>query len=337
MSDADLNNMSIEDLIKFADDKVLPDAIGENQAGMVDEEDEFDMNSLSPEDLLAMAEGKEPENVPSASEAEPEAEGASEEELMAMLENTIGEDELGADDEVDMEVAKAIDKMKLRQLANRIATLAPPKLFPSRKDEIYYFLSSMVGQSLKIQIEDANKKCGFIGEALKGLETFMITEVGMSLEEAEIILKLFEGFSQATVDESESRDRIHQNFKFGWQQTLKVLKRDIQKLEKNSKERSKPFWVVMKFYESLSRAYGLCRAQDDMKRFKEEYGIEVSKEQKRDIVNAFEDLVEMSKFFGVRKLSYINRKEAFEAVGSLGLDAILRALRERQMKGIGRA
>ncbi|MBF0198185.1 MAG: hypothetical protein HQL32_10760 [Planctomycetes bacterium] len=329
---SDLNNMSLEDLVKFADEGVLPAEEGQANPDLQDDSsaDEMDFNALSPEALLAMAEGKE---VPSAapSKEEPEAQEASEDELLAMLENTIGEDEFeGGTQEADMEIAKNIEKIKLRTLANKLGTMAPPQLFPKNKDEIYYFLSSMSGQCPAVNLENASDKCEFIGKALMTLDTYMLSEVDMSVDEQEVLQKLFNEFAENTVNESETRELVSEQFNFGWQNTLKLLNRDVKSLTRFSHENLKPIWVLLKFYESLSRAYGLCRALDSLKAYKEDIEVKISKEEKRDVVNAFEDILDLAPQYGLKKLDYINRKGAFEAISQLNLEVILDTLRSKK-------
>ena len=200
----DLNNMSMEDLIRFAEKGVLPDNI---KVDVPSSDDDIDMNALSPAQLLAMAEGKAPdvsENNASSEESVGEESEASAEDLMALLGDTIGDDEFeGSGNEEKLQIGKAIEKLKLRQLANKIEAMAPAKLFPPRKDEIYYFLTSMLGQTNKIRIEEADKKCGFIGQALKDLETYMISDIGLSLDETDVIISTFKQFAKDTVSETE--------------------------------------------------------------------------------------------------------------------------------------
>jgi len=328
----DLNDMSMEDLIRFAEEGVLPENVtSDAPAEEAPAEEEFDLNALSPEMLLAMAEGKSPETPAAASEpeAEGEPEEASAEDLMALLGDTIGEDELeGADDEDKIEIGKNIEKIKLRQLSNKVEAMAPPKLFPPKKDEIYYFLSSMVGQSHKIRIEDADQKCRFIGEALKSLESYMISDVGCSMDETEVIITSFDDFAKSTVTETESRNLVFEQFKFGWKQTLKKGLRDFDNLKKFATQKQKPVWILFTFYESLSRAYGLCRASDSFKDYANELGTAIKKEEKREIVDLFENIIELAPYYGLKSITFINRKQAYEAVGALDLEGILTKLKK---------
>ena len=248
---------------------------------------------------------------------------------MAMLGDTLGEDELeGADNEEKEAMAKNIDKMKLRQLANKIEAEAPAKLFPPRKDEIYYFISSMLGQSHKIRIEDADKKCTFIGECIKNYNTYMVSEVGLSVDEAELIIESFDEFAKNTVSEIESRELVYKQFRFGWKQTLKKTLRDFENLKKFAREKQKPVWILFTFYESLSRAYGLCRASDSFRDYAEELGTEMQKEEKRQIVDLFEEIIELAPYYGLKTISFINRKQAYEEVGALDLEGILARLKK---------
>lgn len=330
MSD-DLNDMSMDDLIRFAEEGVLPDNVNTDAPPEVDQssDEDFDMNALSPEQLLAMADGGGASTEEATPAAEEEAQEASAEELMAMLGDTLGEDELeGADDEEKKELAKNIDKMKLRQLANKIETQAPPKLFNARKDEIYYFISSMLGQSQKIRIEDAGTKCSFIGETLKSLGTYMISEVGLTMDETEVICGSFDDFAKDTVDETESRNLVMKQFRFGWKQTLKKTQRDFENLKKFANEKQKPVWILFTFYESLSRSYGLCRASDNFKDYADELGASMKKEEKREIVDLFEEIVELAPYYGLKTISFINRKQAYAEVGALDLESILAKLKK---------
>lgn len=317
----DLNNLSLADMLKMAEAGDMP------PEPQQEADDEDDLNALSFEDLMAIADGKPIEKAPAA-EAEPQE--ASEDDLRAMLADTLSDDELGGDDEADLEVSKAIEKIKLRQLANRIEEMAPPKMFPPRKDEIYYFLSSMAGQSDKIRIEEADKKCALIGKCLTELETYMLTEAGFSLEEQEILVRLFESFSAETVDETNQRNRVFDNFKFGWKQTLKRLNKDIDNLKNFAHEQQKPIWILFMYYESLSRAYGLCRAHESFKEYQDELSTEMTKDHKRTIVEAFEEVVELAPYYGLKSIDFINRKQAYDAVEKLDLAAILEILRKKK-------
>lgn len=323
---SDLNSMSMDDLVRFAEEGVLPEGVEIEDNSSESSGDSQDMNDLSMEDLLAMAEGQDVQ----AAETESEEDGgeASEDDLRALLENTLGEDELGGGED-HLEVAKNIEKMKLRQLANKIETAAPAKLFPPRKDEIYYFLSSMAGQSAKITIEDAAKKCAFIGESLESLETFMLSEVGMSIEEAAALAALFEDSASDVVDESEQRDLVFENFKFGWKQTLKRLRKDVDKLKSMARSPRKPLGIVVLFYESLGRAYGLCRAQESLKQYEQELSTEMDRDQKRMIVDTFEEAVELAPYYGLKSIDFINRKQAYDAVAALNIPQILAMLKKR--------
>lgn len=333
---ADLNEMSIEDLVNFVDTQELPDHIQEGigdgapAVGGVEDLSDDDFNNLSPEELLAIANGEvlEPQK-----EKEEESGEATNDELMAMLENTIGEDELMGDGAADMEIGKNIEKIKLRQLANRIGTMSPPKLFPPRKDEIYYFLTSMLGQSAAFNIENAQKKCVFIGQALKSLNTFMVADVDLTLDEVEVINKVFSKFSVERVDESEARERIKTNFRSGWKHMAKMLFRDIKQLKDMAPEKNKPIWIIVKFYESVVRSYGLARAQEDSKIYKDALGLEIDREQKKLIVSMFEDIMDISKFYGLNVPPYINRSEAYQSLSKMQLDVLLGKLKEAQRKG----
>jgi ribosomal 50S subunit-associated protein YjgA (DUF615 family) len=330
----DLNNMSMEDLVRFAEKGVLPDNINTEVPPDIAADDDVDMNAMSPEQLLAMAEGNANESTPAepsieepVEEAEPEEASAA--ELLAMLGDTVGEDELdGSSEEELKEIGKNIEKIKLRELANKLGTLAPANLFPPKKDEIYYFLSSMVGQSQKIRIEDAKQKCAFIGKALSELETYMISEVGLSMDESAMIISSFETFAKETVSETESRNLVIEQFRFGWKQTLKKTQRDFENLKKFARQKEKPLWVLFMFYESLSRSYGLCRASDNLKDHADEVGSVMKKEEKREIVDLFEEIVELAPFYGLKSISFINRKQAYEAVGALDLEGILEKLKK---------
>lgn len=328
----DLNNMSMEDLVRFAEEGVLPENINADlPPEMASDDDDMDMNAMSPEQLLALAEGKESEPEPSetASPAEEEGQEASAAELLAMLGDTVGEDELdGSNDEELKEIGKNIEKIKLRELANKLGTMAPAGLFPPKKDEIYYFITTMVGQNQKIRMEDAQTKCEFIGKALKGLETYMISEVGMSLDESSMIISSFDQFAKDTVTETESRNLVYEQFRFGWKQTLKKTQRDYETLKQYLKEPKKPVWVLFMFYESLSRSYGLCRASDNLKDYQEEVGNVMKKEEKHEIVELFENIVELAPYFGLKSINFINRKQAYEAVGALDLEGILEKLKK---------
>jgi|SaaInlStandDraft_1057018.scaffolds.fasta_scaffold24595_2 hypothetical protein len=328
---SDLNSMSMDDLVRFAEEGILPEGVhveDNSSEGASDSSDSADMNDLSMDDLLAMAEGEDVGAGTSTDEGSGESEEASEDDLRALLENTLGEDELGGDDD-HLEVAKGIEKIKLRQLANRIDTMAPAKLFPPRKDEVYYFLSSMAGQSDKIRIDGAGEKCAFIGKALKSLETFMLSEVGMSIEEQSALADLFEDSASEVVEESEQRDLVFQNFKFGWKQTLKRLRKDVDKLRAMAKSPRKPVVLVLEFYESLGRAYGLCRAQESLKEYADELSTEMSREQKRMIVDTFEEVVELAPFYGLKSIDFINRKQAYDSVAALNIPQIIAMLKKR--------
>jgi len=338
---SDTNNMSIEELMQFSQEQVLPDRLGTDSEGLVEQDaEEDDINSLSPEDLLAIAEGEIVE-VPKNDEAvsveeilsEEESGEASVEDLMSILENTVGEDEIITDDAPDnVELAVDIEKIKLRQLANRIETMAPAKLFPPRKDEIYYFITSMLMQTKKFSIDNAHEKCAFIGGSLKTLNTYMITEINLSIDEVELITNLFESFSEDRIDESEARERINKNFRSGWKQSIRMLGRDIAKLVDLKGQRNKPFWQVVKYYDCLVSAYGLAKAQEDSKVYKDVINVEISKEEKRDIVNMFEDVMDVAGFYGLKIPPYMNRQEAYKSLKELRLDELLTKLKATQKK-----
>lgn len=327
----DLNNMSMEDLVRFAEEGVLPENLNTEVPPEIaaNNNDDDDMNAMSPEQLLAMAEGKESESTTSEAPAEEEAQEASAAELLAMLDDTVGEHELGGSDEEELkEIGKNIEKIKLRELANKLGTLAPSGLFNPKKDEIYYFLSSMVGQSQKIRIEDAEKKCAFIGKALRELETYMVSEVGMSMDESTMIISSFDDFAKDTVSETESRNLVKEQFRFGWKQTFKKTQRDFENLKQYARQAQKPVWILFMFYESLSRSYGLCRASDNLKDHQDEVGNVMKKEEKHEIVDLFENIVELAPFYGLKSINFINRKQAYEAVGALDLEGILGKLKK---------
>jgi len=327
----DLNNMSMEDLIRFAEKGVLPDNI-KVDVPPSDSDDDIDMNALSPAQLLAMAEGKAPDVSKSNAATEESVEETSEasaEDLMALLGDTLGDDEFeGSGNEEKLLIGKAIEKLKLRQLANKIESMAPSKLFPPRKDEIYYFLTSMLGQTNKLRIEEADQKCGFIGQALQDLETYMISDIGLSLDETDVIISAFKQFAKDTVSETESRNLVFQQFRFGWKQTLKKTKRDFENLKKFARQPQKPIWILFTFYESLSRSYGLCRASDSVKDYTDELGAVLQKEEKREIVDLFEEIIELAPYYGLKNINFINRQQAYEAVGALDLESILDKLKK---------
>jgi hypothetical protein len=337
---SDTNNMSIEELMQFSQEQVLPDRLGVDAEGLIEEGvEEDDINSLSPEDLLSIAEG-ETVQTPKAdsSEAveeksEEEDSEASVEDLMSMLENTVGEDEIITDDVPEnVELAADIEKIKLRQLANRIETMAPAKLFPPRKDEIYYFITSMLMQTQKFSIDNAQEKCAFIGGTLKTLSTYMITEIDMSMDEVELIINLFDSFSEDRIDESEARERINKNFRSGWKQSIRMLGRDITKLVDLKGQRTKPFWQVVKYYDCLVSAYGLAKAQEDSKIYKDVINVDITKEEKRDIVSMFEDVMDIAGFYGLKIPPYMNRQEAYKSLKKLQLDELLKKLKATQNK-----
>jgi hypothetical protein len=326
----DANNMSMEDLVRFAEQGILPD--GEFDAPEDDSAgEELDMNDLSVEDLLAMAEGKPVAPKAGESTAAAVSEEASEDDLRALLSDTLSDDELGGGDDY-LAIAKNIQKLKLRQLCNRIEEMAPPKMFNPRKDEIYYFLSSVAGQSAKVRMEDAEAKCAFIGKAIVKLESYMISDAGFSMDEQEALAKLFATFSNETVNETNDRNRVFEYFRFGWRQSIKRLSKDIQSLKRFAPESQKPIWILFTFYESLSRAYGLCRAQESLKQYQEELNTEMTKEDKRAIVNAFEEVVELAPYYGLKSIDFINRKQAYDAVEKLDLPAIIAILKEKRKK-----
>ena len=328
--DDDLNNMSMEDLVRFAEQGILPDNVNTDAPDEVaNDDDDFDMNFLSPEQLLAMANGKAHEANNKTEEAIEEAtEEASAAELLAMLDDTVSEDELDSSNKAELaEIGKNIEKIKLRQLANKLGSMTPSKLFPQKKDEIYYFLSSMVGQAPKIRIENADKKCRFIGESLSKLEAYMVSEVGFSLDESAMLISSFEDFAKDTVSETESRNLVFQQFRFGWKQTLKKAQRGFENLKKFASQKEKPLWVLSLFYESLSRSYGLCRASDSFKEYAEELGATMQREEKQAIVDLFEEIIELAPFYGLKNISFINRKQAYQALGELDLESILEKLK----------
>jgi hypothetical protein len=328
---SDLNSMSMDDLVLFAEKGILPEGVHVEDNSSSSAPEAQDLNDLSMDDLLAMAEGEDAgeESKTSTSDGgEEQSEEASEDDLRALLENTLGEDELGGGED-HLEVAKEIEKMKLRQLANRIETMAPAKLFPPRKDEIYYFLSSVAGQSSKIRIDGAGEKCAFIGDALKSLETFMLSEAGMTIEEQTALVELFDSSAAEAVEESEQRDLVFNNFKFGWKQTLKRLYKDVEKLKEMANSSRKPVGIVMMFYESLARAYGLCRAQESFKEYEEELSTDMTRDHKRLIVDTFEATVELAPFYGLKSIDFINRKQAYDAVAALNLPQIIAMLKKR--------
>ena len=323
----DANNMSMEDLVRFAEQGVLPDGKFDVPVE-VPTSGEPDTNDLSIEDLLAMAEGKP---VGEKTVTEDKVEEASEDDLRALLSDTLSEEELGGGQDY-LAIAKNIEKMKLRQLCNRIEDMAPPKMFNARKDEIYYFITSMSGQTAKVRMEGAAEKCAFIGKAITKLDSYMLCEANFSVDEQEALLKLFQSFSAETVSETKERDLVFEYFRFGWKQSLKRITKDIQSLKKFAKENEKPIWILFTFYESLSRSYGLCRAQESMKKYEEELSTEMTKEDKRSIVNAFEEVIELAPYYGLKSIDFINRKQAYDAVEKLDLPAILAILKDKRKK-----
>ena len=125
---------------------------------------------------------------------------------------------------------------------------------------------------------------------------------------------------------------VFEYFRFGWKQSLKRITKDIQSLKKFAKENEKPIWILFTFYESLSRSYGLCRAQESMKKYEEELSTEMTKEDKRSIVNAFEEVIELAPYYGLKSIDFINRKQAYDAVEKLDLPAILAILKDKRKK-----
>lgn len=331
---ADVNEMSMDDLVKFAEEGVLPDNLNfEAAAESAPQGEEGDAEALSPEDLLALAQGKtlevEEDGLVEGAEVEDGSE-ASADELLAMLGDTLTEDELaGTHDQANTEMAKEIDKIKLRELANKIMALAPGNLFPPKKDEVYYFLTSMCGQSAEQEIEDAEKKCIFIGKAIQKLHTIMLSEIGLSLDEVETLDKLFSKFSEKTIHASEARDRVADQLGMGWRNTYRLVMRDVEILKRYTERPSKPLWVVVKFYETLSRVYGLCRAQDDLAKVNND-SVNMTAEDKRSIIDGFEEILHISPAFGLKKLEFINREEAYAEVAKLQLDVILSALKKKK-------
>ena len=331
----DVNELSLDDLVKFAESGKLPDNLKAQAATGAEAPpaaDEFDAMALSPEDLLAIAQGKvvDAPAEAAAPEAAGEAVAANTDDLLAMLENTLSEDELsGTSNQADTGLAKKIEKIKLRQLANRVVAMAPVTLFPPRKDEVYYFLTAMCGQPAQQDIEDANKKCEFIGSALQGLRTFMLSELGLSPAELDTLELLFAPFSNKAINAANARDLVAEQLKAGWRNTFKLIQRDVEVLKRYVGRPGKPLWVVVKFYESLSRSYGLCRAQDDMVKVMESKVV-LTPEEKRNVITCFEDVLHISTHFGLKKLQFIDRKGAYEQLEKLHLDVILKALKQKK-------
>ena len=323
--------MSMEDLVRFAEEGVLPDGLEDKDGSESEASGEVDMNALSVDDLLAMADG-EAVAAPVQEEKAEDGGEATEDELRALLGDTLSEEELGGGDEERAEIAKGIDREKLRHLANHIDKMAPAKLFPPRKDEIYYFLASVSGQTPEMQIEEAEEKCAFIGGALEKLESYMVSEAGFSMDEQLALVELFAEKSKGTIEKDKQHKLVFENFKFGWKQTLKKLLKDMLNLKRSAKEPRKPLWLIVSFYECLSIAYGLCRASENLKEYEKELGTEMTKENRRSIVDTFELMIEMAPYYGLKSIDFINRKQAYDAVATLDLPGVLKKLKEKKIR-----
>jgi hypothetical protein len=316
--------MSMSNMVKLAEELVLPDGEFEDSSSV--ESDEADFNDLSPEALLAMVQG---DCIVEESVVE-EPQEATEDELRALLGDTLSVQELDGVENGYLEVAKGIEKLKLRKLANRIDEMAPQKMFPSHKDEVYYLLSSMAGQSPKLKIEDAEKKCSFIGESLGKLGTYMISEASFDMDEQEAMIELFDEFAKQAVADMGTRSLVLDQFKAGWRQVLKRLTRDILSLSEYEREEEKPIYVIYTFYESLSRAYSLCKAHDSIDICKDELSSQMNGGEKKAIVKAFEDVMDLAPSYGLRGLSFINRKQAYDDIEVLDIQAILKIIRKKR-------
>lgn len=321
---ARLSGMSMSNMVKLAEELVLPDEDFDESSST--EKDDADFNDLSPEALLAMVQG---DSVVEESVAEDPQE-ATEDELRALLGDTLSVQELDGVENGYLEVAKNIEKLKLRKLANRIGEMAPQKLFPPQKDEVYYLLSSMAGQSPRLNIDDAEKKCSFIGGALAKLSTYMISEASFEMDEQEAMIELFDDFSKKAVADMGTRSLVLEQFKAGWRQVLKRLTRDIMSLSKYEREGEKPIYVIQNYYESLSRAYSLCKAHDSINICQDELSSQMNAAEKKAIVKAFEDVMDLAPSYGLRGLSFINRKQAYDDVEALDIKAILQIIRKKR-------
>lgn len=328
----DLNHLSLEDLVNFASGGDLPEEQGEENkrvAAPKEEESGGDFNDLSPEELLAMAEGRDlPEKEKEEKKEEEDIEAKDESELLAMLEDTIGEHELSSNPKQEAkEAAQGIDRIKIRQIANTIEKMAPSNFFKQHKDEVFYFISALAGQSDSRVMDNAEEKCAFIGEALNSLEEYCLSEAGITIDEYEALKLLFKDFSAKTVKDTSGRDRVKQNFRAGWRQTLSVTRRDTDNLSRFARERYKPIWIIQKYYESLTRAYALCRSEADLKQFGDEVNVKMSDEERKQIIEVFEDLVEMGPFFGLKKIRSVTRKGIFEEIEAMNLGELLKKIK----------
>jgi hypothetical protein len=101
-------------------------------------------------------------------------------------------------------------------------------------------------------------------------------------------------------------------------------------LKEHAQKTEKPIWIIYTFYESLSRAYGLCKAHESLKEYQEELSTEMTKEDKRDIVTSFEDVIELAPYYGLKSIDFINRKQAYDALDKLDLPAILEVLKKKR-------
>jgi len=301
---SDPNPLNLEELIEIA------------KSGEMEEEEQVDQKSVESADReLEGEKGQE----------------ATEEDLMALLSDTVADNEtFEVSLDTQIEIAKNISKLKLRQLANKITVMAPPKLFPERKDDVYYFLTSMVGQSMKRTLKNAREKCRFIAKGLKELESYMYSEIELSLDEQQAIGHLFINFSADTVTESEALQRIEDNFETGWKQTLKFLEKDLLKLGRYAEETLKPIWVLITFYESLNTAFGLCRALDDINKYADGLVVDMTRDDKKNVVTLFVAIMELAPLYGLRNLECDDRHDVFRRLNNLNLNRIIDMLKKKK-------
>jgi hypothetical protein len=67
-----------------------------------------------------------------------------------------------------------------------------------------------------------------------------------------------------------------------------------------------------------------------LKEYQEELSTEMTKEDKRDIVTSFEDVIELAPYYGLKSIDFINRKQAYDALDKLDLPAILEVLKKKR-------
>ncbi|MBF0245985.1 MAG: hypothetical protein HQL31_12070 [Planctomycetes bacterium] len=333
---ADINNMSIEDLVRFAETGELPEGeVDPVSAALPEpkEEDFNDPNEVSAEELASLFQMEAPTTA-SADQSAPSDEElsgeATEAELLAMLGGTTASVDENAPD--PKEIAKGIDKIKLRQLANQITMHAPEGLFSRKEDDSYYFLSALAGQMEERHIVNAKQKCAFISKCLGELSSFALSEADFTIDEFDAVKSLFSSFSEKIISDDQKRGRIDKVFKSGWKSSLSRIQRDIRYLQKYAPESYKPIWILVKFYESLSRSYALFRALLDLQGYQGQLDIAINKEEKFAIINHFDDLVAVAPVYGLKSLHGMKTRDALLMIEKFPLHHLISTLDKRRTR-----